>query len=455
MQLRLTTKITALAGVVLTVSLGIASVIFVRSLHNAQMDELDGAARIRLHQTAELVRAGNVPVRLASQRDSPLMVQVINQQTDVVASSQNVGDMHTMADFTELGWLETSDSGVRKTQLRIDGASCLIVGKTVATATGPHLVVVAAPLRIAQNAEDSLKRQLVRFMPLLLAGTLALIFFVVRSAIRPVDRLRAEVDAVSPSNLSARVTARPVDDELGRLARTMNSLLDRLQTSSDRQTRFVSDASHELRSPLASNRTRLEVALRSPTSPDWPALAKNVLLENNRMERLVRDLLYLAKSDSGLTSPVLVDTDLDDVVMQEIESTRTFSRVSIQSSQVSAARISGNADQLRRLAANLLENAQRHAASVVTVRLGSGSDSESEYAELRVSDDGPGIAVEDRERVFGRFTRLDHARARTDGGSGLGLAIVAEIAAAHGGSVHVEDTPGTGATFVVRFPLAT
>lgn len=449
-QLRLTTKITALAGVVLAVSLGIASVILVRSLHTAQMDELDSLARIRLNHTTELVRAGNAPTRLVSQRDSPLMVQVINERTEVVASSQNVGDMHTMFDFSKLGWLSKTGDGVHKATLTIDGAPCLVVGKTVATDSGSRLVVVAAPLQIAQNAEDSLKGQLGRFMPLLLAGTLALIWFVVRSAIRPVDRLRAEVDAVSPSNLAARVTTRPVDDELGRLARTMNSLLDRLQASSDRQARFVSDASHELRSPLASNRTRLEVALRSSTGPDWPAVAKNVLHENSRMERMVRDLLYLAKSDSGPKAPSLLETDLDDVVMQEIESTRTFSRVPIQSSQVSAARISGNADQLRRLVANLLENAQRHAAAAVTVRLVAANAN----AELRIADDGPGIALEDRERVFDRFTRLDHSRSRTDGGSGLGLSIVAEIAAAHGGTVHIEDSPGTGATFVVRFPLS-
>lgn len=450
MQVRLTTKITLLAGLVLAISLGIASVILIRSLHTAQMDELDGLARIRLSETTELVRAGKAPARLASQRDSPLMVQVINDRTEVVAASQNVGDMHTLADFTKLGWLSQREERTHRTTLVVDGAPCLIVGNTVTTKDGPRLVVVAAPLQIAQNAEDSLKRELTRFMPLLLAGTLALIWFVVRSAIRPVDRLRAEVDAISPSNLAARVTARPVDDELGRLARTMNSLLERLQRSSQRQTNFVSDASHELRSPLATNRTRLEVALRSSSGTDWPTVAKSVLHENIRMERMVRDLLYMAKFDSGTAGPSFVDTDLDDVVMQEIESTRTFSRVPIQSSHVSAARVAGNADQLRRLVANLLENAQRHAATMVTVGLGTVG----KHAELRVADDGPGIAPEDRERVFGRFTRLDHARSRTDGGSGLGLAIVAEIAAAHGGTVRIEESPRTGATFVVELPLS-
>jgi signal transduction histidine kinase len=449
-KLKLTTKVTALAGVVLALAMAFASFIFIRALHSAQMEELDGSARLRLKETTDLVRAGTTPVRLPSQRDSPLMVQVVTDQSKIVSSTQNVNDMHTMTDFAELGWWTVAPETMQRATINVDGAPCLMVAKRVSTSSGDRLVVVAAPLQIARNAEASLKRQLTRFVPLLLAGTMALIWFVVRSAIRPVDRLRAEVDAVSPSNLSARVTAPPVDDELGRLARTMNSLLERLQGSSERQTRFVSDASHELRSPLATNRTRLEVALRSPTNVDWPAVAKNVLSENSRMERMVRDLLYLAKSDAGAAVTPFAHTDLDDVVMQEIESTRTFSRVPIQSSQVSAARIVGNADQLRRLIANLLENAQRHAERVVNVRLSEVNG----HAELRVADDGPGIAEIDRERVFDRFTRLDHARARTDGGSGLGLSIVNEIAEAHQGTVAIESTPGRGATFIVRIPLA-
>jgi signal transduction histidine kinase len=449
-RLKLTTKVTALAGVILALAMALASVMFLRALHNSQMEELDGSARLRLRQTANLVRSGTVPARLVSPRDSTLMVQVVNTDAEVVASTQNVNDMHTMTDFAALGWWKPSTETMERTTTDVDGAPCLMVAELVSTGAGDRLIVVAAPLQIARTAEASLKRQLARSVPLLLAGTMALIWFVVRSAIRPVDRLRAEVDAVSPSDLSARVTAPPVDDELGRLARTMNSLLERLQGSSDRQTRFVSDASHELRSPLATNRTRLEVALRSSTDVDWPGLAKNVLSENSRMERMVRDLLYLAKSDAGAAVSPFTDTDLDDVVMQEIESTRTFARVPIQSSQVSAARIVGNADQLRRLVANLLENAQRHAGSFVNVRLAEVDG----HAELRVADDGPGIAETDRERVFDRFTRLDHARARTDGGSGLGLSIVNEIADAHKGTVLVEPTPGGGATFIVRIPLA-
>jgi signal transduction histidine kinase len=449
-KLKLTTKVTALAGVVLAIAMTLASFIFIRALHSAQMEELNGSARLRLEETAELVRSGKAAQKLLSPRGSPLMVQVVTANADVVAASQNVGDMHTMADFSGFGWWTGNAESLQRVITNVEGSPCLMVAERVSTPTGDRLVIVAAPLQIARNAEASLKRQLGRFVPLLLAGTMALIWFVVRSAIRPVDRLRAEVDAVSPSNLSARVTAPPVDDELGRLARTMNSLLERLQGSSERQTRFVSDASHELRSPLATNRTRLEVALRSSSDVDWPVVAKNVLSENSRMERMVRDLLYLAKSDAGAAVAPFALTDLDDVVMQEIESTRTFSRVPIQSSQVSAARILGNADQLRRLVANLLENAQRHAERAVSVRLGEVDG----HAELRVADDGPGIAETDRERVFDRFTRLDHARARTDGGSGLGLSIVNEIAEAHRGTVAIESTPGDGATFIVRIPLA-
>jgi signal transduction histidine kinase len=230
----------------------------------------------------------------------------------------------------------------------------------------------------------------------------------------------------------------------------MNALLDRLEASSAQQARFVSDASHELRSPLASVRTRLEVALRQPDAANWPALASSVLAENARMERMVRDLLFLARADAGVARPPTTTVDLDDVVLQEIESARTFSPVPISAAGVSAARVGGHPDHLRRVAANLLDNAQRHAATSVAATVGvEGGD-----AVIRITDDGPGIAPEDRERVFERFTRLDDARTRNDGGSGLGLALVREIVTDHGGRVSIGRANDGGGTVVeVRLPL--
>ena len=323
--------------------------------------------------------------------------------------------------------------------------------QTVARPPDSVVVLVAAPLGAVQTTERTLTRQLWLFGPFVFGVSTIVVWLVVRRALRPVDRLRAEVDAVMPKDLSARVSAPPVDDELGRLADTMNALLARIQESSERQTRFVSDASHELRSPLASIRTRLEVGLRRPLDTEWPDLATGVLAENIRMEHLVRDLLYLASADVGSGGAIRLPTsvDLDDVVMQEIDNVRSVARVPIDASGVSAARVCGHRDHLRRVVANLLDNAQRHATSVVTVRV----TVEGSEAVVRVHDDGEGIDALDRERVFERFTRLDDARTREGGGSGLGLALVREIVTEHRGMITLEPLSPHGTAAVVRLPL--
>jgi signal transduction histidine kinase len=307
-------------------------------------------------------------------------------------------------------------------------------------------------------ADDRLARELWTFGPIVLLTAALTVWLTARRALRPVERLRGEVASISATDLSTRVSAPDVDDEIGRLAHTMNALLDRLDASATRQSRFVSDASHELRSPLAAVRTRLEVALRQQDTTDWPSLAAGVLTENARMERMVRDLLFLARTDAGAPRAPHIDVDLDDIVLQEIESARTYARVPIDASGVSAARVAGHPDHLRRVVANLLDNAQRHACTMVRARVGV----EGDHAVVTVTDDGAGIDPADRERVFERFTRLDDARTRTDGGSGLGRAHVREILHEHGGQVEIGDAPeaadgsgagGRGTRFTLRIPL--
>ncbi|MGH9034850.1 MAG: sensor histidine kinase, partial [Acidimicrobiia bacterium] len=248
--------------------------------------------------------------------------------------------------------------------------------------------------------------------------------------------------------LDRRVPEPPVDNEVGRLARTMNAMLERLQRSAERQRRFVSDASHELRSPLASTRTTLEVALTHPETTTLAATAADALAETERMERLITDLLFLARGDEGGLMANPGPVDVDDLVTAETARVRSRARVTVDASRVSAARVSGVAGHLEQAVRNLLENAERHARSAVSVSLAD----DGEAVVLTVDDDGPGVAPEDRERIFDRFVRLDEARARDRGGAGLGLAITREIIAAHAGTVGVGDAPGGGARFVVRLP---
>ncbi|MGH3369484.1 MAG: sensor histidine kinase, partial [Nocardioidaceae bacterium] len=213
-----------------------------------------------------------------------------------------------------------------------------------------------------------------------------------------------------------------------------------------RQREFVADAAHELQGPLASYRTQLEVALREDRPGEWESTARDLLAESDRMERLVRDLLFLARDDRPAAAPTTL-VDLDDVVLEEVARLRPGTDVDVDTSAVSAAPVRGHRGDLGRLVRNLLANAARHAAHLVEVGCGAGPDGE---VLLTVADDGPGIAAEDRERVFERFWRADTARSDT-GSTGLGLSIVRAVAERHGGTVRVVGAP-EGARFEVRLP---
>jgi signal transduction histidine kinase len=267
-------------------------------------------------------------------------------------------------------------------------------------------------------------------------------------ALRPVEAIRAEAAAITGTTIYRRVPEPDTDDEVGRLARTMNAMLDRLELSSQRQRQFVSDASHELRSPLASIRTNLEVALRRADGADWPAVAQRALAEDQRMEDTVAELLELARLDEMQEKESLApfpEVDLDELVLDE---TLREHAVPVDVTRVSAGRVHGRREQLSRLVRNLLDNATRHARSEVQLSLQSNGGT----VQLTVDDDGPGVPIEERGRVFERFTRLDDGRARDAGGLGIGLAIVKAIAEQHHGTVEIDNAPIGGARFVVRLP---
>ena len=269
-------------------------------------------------------------------------------------------------------------------------------------------------------------------------------------ALRPVEAIRLEAESITGTTMHRRVPEPDSDDEVGRLARTMNAMLDRLETSSRKQRQFVSDASHELRSPLASIRTNLEVALRNADQADWPEVANRALAEDVRMEDTVSELLELARLDEA-TGPLaldqLPDVDLDELVLDDTVQQR---RVPVDTTRVSAGRVHGRREQLTRVVRNLLDNAARHANAQVAVEL-STDDTE---VVLVVDDDGPGVPVDERDRVFDRFTRLDDGRARDAGGLGLGLSMVKAITEQHGGTVTIDDAPLGGARVRVRLPAA-
>ncbi|WAU01701.1 sensor histidine kinase [Streptomyces nigrescens] len=292
-----------------------------------------------------------------------------------------------------------------------------------------------------RDAVGSVRDAMLVGLPLLLVVVAGVTWLVTRRALRPVEGIRGEMAAITAStDLSRRVPVPSSKDEIGRLARTTNETLAALESSVERQRRFVADASHELRSPIASLRTQLEVGVAHPELLDVPGAVEDTV----RLQRLAADLLLLARLDAG-ERPAGARVDLAAMVREE-SSQRVADRIPVRPGELASAEVAGSRGQLGRVLGNLLDNAQRHAVSSVRVAV----VREGEWAVLRVEDDGPGVPESERERIFERFVRLDDARARDDGGAGLGLAIARDVAVRHGGSLAVR----TGSVFELRLPVA-
>ncbi|MFE7302914.1 sensor histidine kinase [Streptomyces sp. NPDC057579] len=301
-------------------------------------------------------------------------------------------------------------------------------------------------------AEDTLRSVLVLVatgvLLIVLLGAL-LTWVTVGRALAPVEAVRREAAEITANDLHRRLPVPPARDEISRLATTLNATLDRLDRAVTRLRTFTGDVSHELRSPLTTLRTRLELALARPDSAHWPQVAAEALEDADHLQDLVSDLLLLARLDAH-HEPHHRQVDLTPLTHDLARQPGATLPVEIDAP--SPAPVLGNAAHLTRLLTNLMENARRHAATTIQVRVAiDGHD-----VVLEVTDDGPGIPADDRERVFDRFTRLDDARTRQDGGTGLGLAIARSIATTHGGTLTAQAPTGPqgGARLVLRLPKA-
>ncbi len=324
----------------------------------------------------------------------------------------------------------------------------LVVATSAVSGGETSTVIVGRSLETVSEATGAMAAVLVIAIPAVLLVVALVTWRMVGRALAPVDAIRSEVESISSSELHRRVPDPPGNDEIARLAATMNSMLTRLEEGHRRERRLVSDASHELRSPIASIRQHAEVALAHPEAVTTSGLASVVLEEDRRLQRTVEDLLLLSSLDEGSVQLRTAAVDVDDLVFAEAKRLREGTALVIDSDAVSAGRVLGDRRGLERLVRNLTENAVRHARSAIALSLrGAGGQ-----VILAVEDDGKGISAEDRERIFERFVRLDEARDRDSGGSGLGLAIVRELAVAHGATITVADGALGGARFEVRFP---
>ncbi len=330
-----------------------------------------------------------------------------------------------------------------------DAEPFVIVVSGVQTATGVVRVVAAQPLESVQDATGVLVALLSIGAPLVLLVVAGTSYAVVGKALAPVEAIRRRVAEVSTADQDTRVPVPESTDEISRLAHTMNSMLSRLQAAAAAQHRFVADASHELRSPLATIRTTTELAVLHPEAMDLERASDTILTETHRLERLVSDLALLARSDEHGLIMHVEDVDLDDIVTGEIARLRAGGTVDVVVDVVSV-RVRGDEQHLLRAVRNLVDNAARFASTRVEVRLGTADGK----AVLDISDDGPGIPESEWDRVFERFVRLDDSRERGTGGTGLGLAITHQIALVHSGGVRVlPSTHGTGAHLQLSLPL--
>ncbi|PKW12154.1 Signal transduction histidine kinase [Streptomyces sp. 1222.5] len=310
-----------------------------------------------------------------------------------------------------------------------------------------YTVYAGASLADEQATSDQVVRAMLTGLPCLLVVVAGVTWLVTRRALGPVEGIRAEMAEITGSgDLARRVPEPGSRDEIARLARTTNQTLAALEQSVERQHRFVADASHELRSPIASLRTQLEVAEQHSELLDVPDLLQDVV----RLQHLAADLLLLARLDAG-ERPLDTLVDLDALVREEVARRARIDRITpAVTAADTALEVKGSRNQLSRVLGNLLDNAQRHASTGITVTV----DAVGDAVVLTVADDGDGVAPADRTRVFERFVRLDEGRSRDEGGAALGLAIARDVVSRHDGTLTLTDAPAGGAAFRISLPRA-
>lgn len=428
--------------VVVAIALAVAGLMLVQVLRTSQIHSIDSTLELRSTDIEALIKTGGGVASLSVEDDEDGFVQILDSSGAVVAASRNIEGEPSLV-------TGTGDSTVTMKVTEVDSGEFRVHAHR-ADGAGGLTIVAGTSLENVDRVLTTVRGALLLGLPMLLALIAGLVWVVVGRALRPVEAIRSEVADIGGSDLHRRVPAPGTNDEIGRLAMTMNEMLDRLETSNLAQAHFVSDASHELRTPIAVIRHELEIALRSDDEVLLRETAAEVLDEDLRMQRLVEDLLLLARRDGRTRAGPPVErslVDLDDIALGEAH--RVSTGMHVDTSGVSAGQIRGNEDQLARVVRNLLDNALSHATLAVRVSVSSTDDG---VVVLCVEDDGPGVPDVDRERIFERFARSDEARARDDGGSGLGLAIVAGIVKDHAGTVVVDTSPSLGgARFTATF----
>ncbi len=433
-------RITAVAVAGVSLVLLVAGAFLVAVQHRTLTNNLHDALEQRSDDVVGLLRAGREPRDAAVAGGDDVLIQLATDDGQLFSSAPS----------------SPITTGVRTSALTpsfatitLDAGHYVVATRPVATIHGSAVLRVAGLTDDVREARRVLVASLELGIPVVALLLGALVFALVGRTLRPVEAIRREVDEIDGSRLERRVPDPGGDDEVARLAATMNRMLDRLDDSAQRQKRFVADASHELRGPLARMRAGLEVDLPRAERAGLGDVQQAALDDAAELERLVDDLLELARLDEGRGLERRVAVDLDDIVLREVPRMRDAAGPQFDLTQVSSAQVVGDPAQLVRVIRNLLDNAARHANGQVIVSLGEVGT----RAVLTIADDGPGIAPADRQRIFERFTKLDDARTAGTG-SGLGLAITRQIVGVHGGTISVDGSSIGGTRMVVSLPAA-
>ncbi|WP_143043688.1 sensor histidine kinase [Nonomuraea jiangxiensis] len=446
-------RITLFTGVVAALMSALLAVTVMIAFHRYATGSLIEEVTAAGGRVASEVEHRRLEMPLAQHRDRN--IQVVDPRGTIVAATPQLQGKPVMAQFN-------SDSRNIATSAVCGGVfpagECDIVVAQSAHRDGQDWTIYSASPTIPPYVDPWLATTVGGAALVLAVAITYLGRRIVAASLHPVSDIRAELDRINETCPERRVPFPPSQDEIHDLADSVNRTLSRLQAAMTQQRQFTSDASHELRSPIAAIRAEIEDALQAPEDTNLPLVCTTVLASLDRLESIVDDLLTIAKLDDGRPGgkePI----DLAGLVTEECER-RPRPDKRFEYTLEPGVVVIGDRARLTRLLANLIDNAERHAASTVSFHVWHAASSRRDVhrfpngiARLEVIDNGPGIDPDKRELVFQRFARLDTARDRTAGGTGLGLPIARQIAEAHRGSLQIEDHP-SGTRVVLCLPAA-
>jgi signal transduction histidine kinase len=442
----LRSRVTAVASLAITVAVVLGVLVMYLLQMNSVHRTIDSQLRTYATQIAQSARSGRFPKPLApSTLDSNAEAQVTAADGAVLASTGTLAGLpavYALPAGSGTPVRQKAADGIVPSEIRVVAVRATVGGRPVVIMTGTSTDLL-------KQVDSQFVRHLLWGMPIILVLAAGAVWLVVGRALRPVEKIRHAVTDITSADLSQRVPEPGTSDEIGNLAHTMNDMLHRLDAAATKQRRFVADASHELRSPLAAIRTTLEVGLAHPDMAPWPVIAERAAQQAERLEELIQQLLLLAKADERQLAVHQQLVDLS-AVLRHVVANTPAGHLDIAVEAADGMATVGNPEHLQRLFRNIVDNAVRYARSSVLIT----AETTADGVRVEIDDDGPGIPSADRERVFDRFVRLDNSRERSSSTAGLGLAIAREIAVAHRGHVVVVAGATGGTRMIVTLPLA-